>query len=295
MQDNVIRAIDKEGNIRVFVANTTALVNDARNIHDMTPTASAALGRTLTAAIIMGAMLKNEKETVSIQLKGGGPIGTVLAVANSKGQVKGYVGDPTVELPLKSNGKLDVSGAVGQNGKVTVIRDYGLKEPYIGQSDIVTGEIAEDMANYYAYSEQQPSAVALGVLVDKDTSIKAAGGYMIQVLPDASEEAIDRLEGNIANTEPISSLIEKGLTPEDILYHVCRGFDMAIKDKISVELTCDCSVERIQKALIAIGRIELEDIIENDGEAELICHFCNKKYHFDREELRSLIDKSDTQ
>lgn len=295
MQDYVIRAIDKEGNIRVFVANTTSLVNNARNIHNMTPTASAALGRTLTAAAIMGTMLKNEKETVSIQLKGEGPIGTVLAVANSKGEVKGYVGDPSVDLPLKGNGKLDVGGAVGQNGKVTVIRDFGLKEPYIGQSDIVTGEIAEDLANYYAYSEQQPSAVALGVLVDKDTSIKAAGGYIIQVLPDASEEALDKLESNIANTEPVSSLIEKGFTPEDMLFHVCRGFDMDIKDKTSVELTCDCSFERIQKALIALGRVELERIIEEDGEAELVCHFCNEKFHFNRDELKSLIDESSIQ
>lgn len=290
MQDYVIRAMDDKGNIRVFVANTTTLVNNARNIHNTTPTASAALGRTLTAAAIMGTMLKNEKETISIQLKGGGPLGTVLAVANSKGEVKGYVGDPNVDLQLKENGKLDVGGAVGRNGKVTVIRDFGLKEPYIGQSDIVTGEIAEDLTNYFAYSEQQPSAVALGVLVDRDTSIKAAGGYIIQVLPDATEEALDRLESNLANTPPVSSLIEKGYTPEDILFNVCSGFNMDIKDKAAVKLTCDCSVERIQKALIAIGRTELERIIEEDGEAELVCHFCNQKYHFNRDELNELLN-----
>ncbi|WIV11415.1 Hsp33 family molecular chaperone HslO [Proteiniborus sp. MB09-C3] len=290
MQDYVIRAMDDKGNIRVFVANTTTLVNNARNIHNTTPTASAALGRTLTAAAIMGTMLKNEKETISIQLKGGGPLGTVLAVANSKGEVKGYVGDPNVDLQLKENGKLDVGGAVGRNGKVTVIRDFGLKEPYIGQSDIVTGEIAEDLTNYFAYSEQQPSAVALGVLVDRDTSIKAAGGYIIQVLPDATEEALDRLESNLANTPPVSSLIEKGYTPEDILFNVCSGFNMDIKDKVAVKLTCDCSVERIQKALIAIGRTELERIIEEDGEAELVCHFCNQKYHFNRDELNELLN-----
>ncbi len=295
MQDYLIRAMDKEGNIRVFVANTTALVNKARDIHNTTPTASAALGRCLTAAAILGTMLKNEKETISIQLKGGGPIGTVLAVANSKGEVKGYVGAPAVDLPLKKDGKLDVGGAVGNNGKITVIRDFGLKEPYIGQSDIVTGEIAEDLANYFAYSEQQPSAVALGVLVDKDTSIKAAGGYIIQVLPDATEEALDRLESNLANIEPISSLIEKGFTPEDILFHVCSGFDMDIKDKIPVKLTCDCSTERIQKALIAIGRVELEKLIEEDGEAELVCHFCNEKYHFNRDELNSLLKEASEQ
>ncbi|WP_352417918.1 Hsp33 family molecular chaperone HslO [Proteiniborus sp.] len=293
MQDYVIRAMDDEGNIRVFVAKTTNLVNNARNIHNTTPTASAALGRTLTAVTIMGTMLKNERETVSLQLKGAGPLGTVLAVANSKGEVKGYVSNPSVDLPLKNNGKLDVGGAVGQNGKVTVIRDYGLKEPYIGQSDIVTGEIAEDLANYYVYSEQQPSAVALGVLVDRDTSIKAAGGYIIQVLPEATDEALDKLEANLANIEPVSSLIEKGYTPEDILLNVCNGFKMDIKDKTSVKLTCDCSVERMQKALIAIGREELNKIIEEDGEAELVCHFCNEKYKFNRDELVSLLNESD--
>ncbi len=292
MQDYIIRAIDDEGNIRVFVANTTVLVNNARNIHNTTPTASAALGRTLTAAAIMGTMLKNEKETISIQLKGDGPLGTVLAVSNSKGEVKGYVGDPSIELPLKANGKLDVGGAVGQDGKVTVIRDYGLREPYIGQSDIVTGEIAEDLTNYFVYSEQQPSAVALGVLVDRDTSIKAAGGYIIQVLPGATEEALVKLEDNLKNIEPVSSLIEKGYTPEDILFHVCSSFNMEIKDKIPVKLTCDCSMERMQKALIAIGREELKKIIEEDGEAELVCHFCNEKYKFDRNELNSLLNDS---
>lgn len=293
MQDYVIRAMDDEGNIRVFAAKTTNLVNNARNIHNTTPTASAALGRTLTAVTIMGTMLKNERETVSLQLKGAGPLGTVLAVANSKGEVKGYVSNPSVDLPLKNNGKLDVGGAVGQNGKVTVIRDYGLKEPYIGQSDIVTGEIAEDLANYYVYSEQQPSAVALGVLVDRGTSIKAAGGYIIQVLPEATDEALDKLEANLANIEPVSSLIEKGYTPEDILLNVCNGFKMDIKDKTSVKLTCDCSVERMQKALIAIGREELNKIIEEDGEAELVCHFCNEKYKFNRDELVSLLNESD--
>lgn len=293
MQDYVIRAIDKEGNIRVFVAKTTALVNDTRDIHNTTPTASAALGRTLTAATIMGTMLKNERETVSLQLKGDGPLGTVLAVANSKGEVKGYVGTPSVDLPLKENGKLDVGRAVGYNGKVTIIRDYGLREPYIGQSNIVTGEIAEDLANYFVYSEQQPSAVALGVLVDRDTSIKAAGGYIIQVLPGATEEAIDKLEANLANIEPVSSLIEKGYTPEDMLFHVCSGFNIDIKDKTSVKLACDCSIERMQKALIALGRDELKKIIEEDGEAELVCHFCNGKYKFDRNELNLLLNESE--
>jgi len=292
MEDYIIRAIDREGNFRIFVANTTSLVNDARNIHNTTPTASAALGRTLTAASIMGTMLKNEKDTISIQIKGDGPIGTVLAVANSKGEVKGYVDNPNVDLPLKKDGKLDVGGAVGRNGKVIVIRNFGLKEPYIGQSNLVSGEIAEDLTNYFAYSEQQPSAVALGVLVDKDTSIKAAGGYIIQVLPDATEEAIDRLENNLVNIEPVSSLIEKGYTPEDIMFHVCSGFNMEIKEKSLTKLVCDCTQERIEEALVAIGKEELQRIIEEDGEAELICHFCNSKYHFDKNELIRLLNEA---
>ncbi|SDZ29335.1 molecular chaperone Hsp33 [Proteiniborus ethanoligenes] len=291
MQDYVIRAMDKEGNIRVFVALTTNLVNEARNIHNTTPTASAALGRTLTAAAIMGTMLKNEKEIVSIQFKGDGPLNTILAVGNSRGEVKGYVGNPDVELPLNERGKLDVGTAVGRNGKLIVIRDFGLKEPYIGQSNIVTGEIAEDLTNYFAYSEQQPSAVALGVLVDKDTSIKAAGGYIIQALPDATEEALDKLERRMSQVEPVSSLIEKGYTPEEILNYVCSDFNMEITDKSPVSLTCDCSVERIEKALIAIGKDELEKIIKEDGQAELVCHFCNEKYSFNKEELIKLLNE----
>lgn len=291
MQDYVIRAMDKEGNIRVFVALTTNLVNEARNIHNTTPTASAALGRTLTAAAIMGTMLKNEKEIVSIQFKGDGPLNTILAVGNSRGEVKGYVGNPDVELPLNERGKLDVGTAVGRNGKLIVIRDFGLKEPYIGQSNIVTGEIAEDLTNYFAYSEQQPSAVALGVLVDKDTSIKAAGGYIIQVLPDATEEALDKLERRMSQVEPVSSLIEKGYTPEEILNYACSDFNMEITDKSPVSLTCDCSVERIEKALIAIGKDELEKIIKEDGQAELVCHFCNEKYSFNKEELIKLLNE----
>lgn len=292
MQDYVIRAIDEEGSIRVFVASTTNLVNSAREIHNTTPTASAALGRTLTAAAIIGTMLKNERDTVSVQLKGDGPLGTILAVANSKGDVKGYVDNPSTDLPLKINGKLDVGAAVGHNGKVTVIRDFGLREPYIGQSDIITGEIAEDIANYYAYSEQQPSAVALGVLVDRDTSIKAAGGYIIQVLPQATEEALDKLEDSLVNAEPVSLLIDKGYSPEEILPHICNGFNMNIKEKMPLKLTCDCSFERMQKALLAIGREDLKNIIKEDGEAELVCHFCNGKYKFNRDELNSLLNES---
>lgn len=291
MKDYIIRATDKSANIRVFIAKTTSLVEEARKIHNTTPTATAALGRTLTATVIMGNMLKNENESVSVQFKGDGPLKTILAVSNNKGEVKGYIGDPTIDLPLKSNGKLDVGNAVGTNGKLIVIRDLGLREPYIGQSNLVTGEIAEDLTHYFAYSEQQPSAVALGVIVDKDLSVKASGGFIIQVLPEADEEVIKKLENKLSNVEPISQLIDRGYTPEEILQHIFSDFEMNIKDKSDANYRCDCSLERIERALISIGKDELTKIIEEDGKAELSCHFCNKKYQFDEQQLTSLLEE----
>ncbi len=291
MKDYIIRATDKGGNIRVFIARTTDLVEEARKIHNATPTAIAALGRTMTATVIMGNMLKNEKDSISVQFKGDGPINTILAVSNNKGDVKGYLGNPLVDLPKKPNGKLDVGGAVGTKGKLIVIRDLGLKEPYIGQSNIVTGEIAEDITHYFAYSEQQPSAVALGVIVDKDLTIKAAGGFIIQTLPNANENIITILEDRLSYIEPISQLIDKGYSPEDILEHICDGFGMEIKDKQEVQLKCDCSLERIERALISIGEEELKKIIEEDGNAELVCHFCNEKYQFDKQKLTNLLEE----
>lgn len=289
MKDYVIRAIDKKGTIRVFVATTSNLVEKGRRIHNTTPTATAALGRTLTACVMMGIMMKGEKDTVSIQLRGDGPIRTILAVSNSKGEVKGYVGNPLVDLPLKSNGKLDVGGAVGKNGKIVVIKDIGMKEPYIGQSNLVSGEIAEDLTHYFAYSEQQPSAVNLGVLVDKDLSVKASGGYIVQLLPDTSEEDIDRLEKNIQNSEAISSLIARGLKPEDILQSVFGDFEMQVLEKKEIAFKCDCSREKVESALISLGEEEIKSMIEEDGKAEVVCHFCNKKYNFLEEDLKSLI------
>ncbi|SHH91013.1 Hsp33 family molecular chaperone HslO [Sporanaerobacter acetigenes] len=289
MKDYVIRAIDKKGTIRVFVATTSNLVEKGRRIHNTTPTATAALGRTLTACVMMGIMMKGEKDTVSIQLRGDGPIRTILAVSNSKGEVKGYVGNPLVDLPLKSNGKLDVGGAVGKNGKIVVIKDIGMKEPYIGQSNLVSGEIAEDLTHYFAYSEQQPSAVNLGVLVDKDLSVKASGGYIVQLLPDTSEEDIDRLEKNIQNSEAISSLIARDLKPEDILQSVFGNFEMEVLEKKEIAFKCDCSREKVESALISLGEEEIKSMIEEDGKAEVVCHFCDKKYNFSEEDLKSLI------
>ncbi|MCR2045268.1 Hsp33 family molecular chaperone HslO [Anaerosalibacter massiliensis] len=289
MKDYVIRAIDEKGSIRIFIANTTNLVEEARSIHKTMPTGTAALGRTLTAASIMGRMMKGDNDSISIQIRGDGPIGNVVASSNSKGEVRGYVGNPMVDLPLKNNGKLDVGRAIGRNGRVIVIKDFGLKEPYIGQSNIVSGEIAEDLTYYFAHSEQQPSAVNLGVLVDKDLSVKASGGYIVQLLPDASDEDIDILEESIKNSEPISTLIDKGFTPEDILKEVFGKFNMSILKKEEVEFKCNCSRDRIEKALKSLGEKEIKDIIEEDGKAEIVCHFCNKKYNFSKKDLESLI------
>lgn len=289
MKDYIIRAIDKKGTIRVFVASTTNLVEEARKIHNTMPTGTAALGRTLTAASIMGTMMKNEKESISIQFRGDGPIKNIAVVSNSKGEVKGYVGDPTVDLPLKSNGKLDVGGAVGSNGRVIVIKDFGLKDPYIGQSSIVSGEIAEDLTYYFANSEQQPSAVNLGVLVDRDLSVKAAGGYIVQLLPGTLDEDIDKLEESIKNSEPISTLIDKGLTPEEILENVFGKLNMNILDRKEVSFKCNCSRNKIETTLRSLGEKDIKSMIDEDGKAEVICHFCNEKYNFSKEDLKSLL------
>lgn len=290
MKDYLIRAIDEEKTFRVFIATTTNLVEDARKSHNTSPTATAALGRTMTAAGIMGAMLKNEEDSVSIQIKGNGPIGTVLAVGKRNGNVKGYVDVPYVDLKLKENGKLNVGGAVGKEGKIVVIKDLGLKEPYIGQSNLVTGEIAEDLTHYFAYSEQQPSAVSLGVLIDKDLSVKASGGFIIQMLPYAPDEIVTKLENAIGNSEPISSLIDKGLSPEDILSHIFKDFKMDIIEKRDLRFKCDCSRERVESILINLGKKELKNMIDEDEKAEVVCHFCNTKYQFNKEELIDILE-----
>lgn len=289
MSDYLIRAIDKTGNIRVFIANTTILVEEARNTHNTSATATAALGRTLTVGAIMGTMMKNEEDRLTLKISGGGPIGNILVVANNSGEVKGYVDNPSADAESKGNGKLDVQGVVGKDGSVTVIMDLGLKESYVGQSKIISGEIAEDIAYYYANSEQQPSAVALGVLVDRDISVRAAGGYIIQLLPDVLEEDIVKIENAINNIEPISTLIDGGLSPEDIMEKILGEFEMRVLDKVDLEYSCDCSRDRIEEVLKSIGEKEIKAMIKEDGQAEVICHFCNTKYQFSVQELENLI------
>lgn len=275
--------------MRVFVAITTELADRAFRIHKTYPTATAALGRTLTAAAIMGATLKNDSDSVTIQFKGDGPLGSIVAVTDSRSHVRGYVVNPYVDIPLNSKGKLDVGGAVGK-GYLNVIKDLGLKEPYAGQVPIVTGEIAEDLTYYFARSEQIPTAIALGVLVDTNHSVKASGGFMIQLMPEATEETAAQLEEKMKHIEPVTKMIEDGMSAEDIFFHITEGFDMLMENKgVVPEYECKCSRERMEKALISIGKKELQDIIDEQGEAELTCQFCDNKYKFSKEELTELL------
>ncbi len=291
MKDYIIRGIDKTGNIRVLVANTTNMVERARLAHNTSPTATAALGRSLTAGAIMGTMMKNKEDRLTLKISGGGSIGNIMVVANNQGIIKGYVDNPYADTESRADGKLDVAGIVGNIGTITTIMDLGLKEPYVGQSKIISGEIAEDLAYYYMTSEQQPSAVGLGVLVDKDISVKTAGGYIIQLLPGVLDEDITKIENAISNIEPVSKLINNGLSPEDIMNRLLKDFEMRVLDKIDLKYSCDCSRERIESVLKSIGEKEIQAMIEEDGKAEVVCHFCNTKYQFSKEDLESLIEK----
>ena len=249
MKNYLIRGIDEGGTIRIFVATTTNMVEEARVTHNTAPSSTAAIGRALTAAAMMGVMMKNKEDRLTFKIAGDGPIGNIVMVANSDGDVKGYVDYPQADVPTRSDGKLDVAGVVGTNGEITTIMDLGLKDPYIGQSKLVSGEIAEDLAYYYLVSEQQPSAVSLGVLVDKDISVKAAGGFIVQLLPGTSEEDIVKIEETLGKIEPISTLIDQGLSPEEIMQRVLPGFNMQILDKVELKYKCDCSRERIEREI----------------------------------------------
>lgn len=291
MKDKIIKALAHNGKISITCANTTNLVEEARKTHDLSPVATAAFGRLLTIASIMGNEMKNQKDKLTVQVKGNGPIGTMLVTSNNIPQVKGYVGEPHVDLPLNEFGKLDVGEAVGYEGYINVIKDIGLKEPYIGVSPLVSGEIAEDFANYFVNSEQRQSAVALGVLVDKN-GVKSAGGYLITPMPDASEEEISKVEQAIFKAGAISKMLDKNMTLEEIAKEVTGDENIEIlEDNITPEYKCDCSKEHMKDALISIGKKDLEEILKEDGKAELMCHFCNKKYTFTKEELEEMIEE----
>ena len=288
MGDYIIRAIAGDGYVRAFAATTGELVQHARQVHHTSPVASAALGRMLTAAAMMGSMMKGEKDLVTLQIRGLGPLKGIVATSDSQCRVKGYAFHPQIDIPSKYAGKLDVSGAIGK-GYMSVSKDTGLKTPYAGRIELVSGEIAEDLTYYFAQSEQTPSAVGLGVLVDTDTSIRQAGGFIIQLLPDAPEKIISVLEQRLNSIPYVTDLLDMGKTPEDILGILLEGLDMKILDKVPTEFYCNCTKERVEKALISIGVEELEKISKEDKKANLHCHFCNKEYDFTEEDLERLL------
>lgn len=292
MTDHIVNAITSDGAIRIIAAETTELCNEAFRIHKTMPTATAALGRALTGAALMGSMLKSEDDAITLQFNGNGPIGRVLAVGNGKAEVKGYVSNPLVDLPLNSQGKLDVGGAVGTNGNLCIIRDLGLKEPYVGQVPLVNGEIAEDLTYYYANSEQIPTAVALGVLVDVDYTVKAAGGFILQLLPGAMDSDIDKMEKAVANLKSVTDLLSSGKKPKDLVEQLLYGYEIEYFDDMPTCYKCDCSRARTDRALISLGKDELEKLINEDGKAEITCHFCDNIYQYTKDELTALLNSA---
>ena len=288
MNDYIIRATAANDQIRAFAAVTTEMVETAREHHNTSPVATAALGRLLTAGAMMGSMMKGEKDVLTLQIKAGGPLQGITVTADSQGNVKGYVGNPDVCIPANSKGKLDVAGAVGP-GFLTVIKDMGLKEPYSGQVMLQTCEIAEDLTYYFATSEQVPSAVGLGVLMNKNNTVRQAGGFIVQLMPFAEEEVISRLEQNVQKINSVTNLLEEGHTPESLLEKVLEGFDIQINEKMDTRFHCNCSKERVAKALISIGRKELNEMILEGKPIEMNCHFCNTNYNFTVEELKEIL------
>ena len=288
MNDYIIRATAANDQIRAFAAVTTEMVETAREHHNTSPVATAALGRLLTAGAMMGSMMKGEKDVLTLQIKAGGPLQGITVTADSQGNVKGYVGNPDVCIPANSKGKLDVAGAVGP-GFLTVIKDMGLKEPYSGQVMLQTCEIAEDLTYYFATSEQVPSAVGLGVLMKKNNTVRQAGGFIVQLMPFAEEEVISRLEQNVQKINSVTNLLEEGHTPESLLEKVLEGFEMQINEKMDTRFHCNCSKERVAKALISIGRKELNEMIQEGKPIEMNCHFCNTNYNFTVEELKEIL------
>ncbi len=288
MADRIVRAISSDGMVQAAAICSRDLTERARQIHKTLPVATAALGRTLAAASLMGNALKTEGASLTLQFKGGGPLGTVLAVSDNEGNVRGYVTNPQLDLPLRSDGKLDVGTAVGHEGTLTVIKDLHMKEPYVGTVDLLGGEIAEDIASYFVESEQIPTACALGVLVDRDQSVKAAGGYLIQLLPGAAEETIAKIEGGIMAAGPVSAILDRNDDPEALLHTVMSDFDLKILETQPVSYKCYCSRERVTRALISLGKSELEQMLSEQDGCQLTCQFCDAVYDFSADDLRAL-------
>lgn len=289
MSDQLIRAISQDGLIKVSAVSTRDLTERARQIHKTLPVATAALGRLLAAASMMGNALKEEAASITLQIKGGGPLGTLLAVSDHEGNVRGTVENPVVDLPLREDGKLDVGTAVGNQGTLTVVRDLRMKEPYVGSVGLLWGEIAEDVALYFVESEQVPTACGLGVLVDRDQSVLSAGGYLVQLLPGAGEETAEALEASLRAAKPVTELLKADPDPEALLRAALPGLELEILEKRPVEYRCDCSRERMERALISLGREELRAMIDEQGGAELTCRFCDSVQRFSREDLEALL------
>ena len=289
MSDQLIRAISSDGRVKAVAVSTRDLTERARQIHKTLPVATAALGRALAAASMMGNALKEDGASVTLQIKGGGPLGTLLAVSDNQGNVRGTVDDPQVDLPLRPDGKLDVGAAVGQDGTLTVIRDLNMKEPYVGSVGLLGGEIAEDLAAYFVESEQIPTACGLGVLVDRDQSVLAAGGYLIQLLPGAGEDTIAKVEGSLMAAGAVTGLLRDDPDPEAMLRRALSDFDLEILERSPIEYRCYCSRERMERALISLGAEELQSMIDEQGSADLTCRFCDNVQHFSREDLEAMV------
>lgn len=290
MKDRIIDCLAYEGKVSIKCMSSTEIVEEARKIHGLSPTATAALGRLLTITSIMGYELKEKDGNLTNQIKGDGPIGILTAVADSNGNVKGYVGNNTVDIPLKENGKLDVGTAVGKKGMLYIVKDLGIGKPYVGMTPIVSGEIAEDFTNYFATSEQTPTVIALGVLVDKN-GVRAAGGYKLSLMPDATEDIISTIEQQISKIEPISKMLDENKTLEEIAKLVTGDENIQVLETINPELKCNCSREKCEKGLIAVGKTELEAMINEEEKIEIVCNFCNSKHIFTKEDLQNLVDK----
>jgi molecular chaperone Hsp33 len=288
-KDRLVRGTALDGRVRAFAVRTTALVDELRRRHDTYPTATAALGRTVTAAAMMGAMLKGQ-EKLAVMVKGNGPIGQITAESNAFGEVRGYVTNPHVHLPSNSLGKLDVAGAVGTEGFIDISKDLGMKEPYRGSVPIISGELGDDFTYYFAVSEQTPAAVGLGVLVETDNSVRVAGGFIVQLLPGLTDEEITEIERAVGSLPSVTALLEEGLEPEEMLRYLLP--DAVIMDELDIKFVCQCSRERVEQTLVSLGEKELERLIEEDDQAEVVCHFCNEAYVFNKDELQVILDQA---
>lgn len=286
-QDYIVRAVAADSQIRAFACTARDVVERARQIHDTSPVATAALGRLLSAGCMMGCMMKGEQDLLTLQIKGDGPVGGITVTADARGRVKGYVNEPAVILPANSGGKLDVAGAVGK-GTLRVIRDMGLKEPYVGSTALQTGEIAEDLTYYFAASEQIPSCVGLGVLMEKDNTVRQAGGFILQMMPFAEEGLADRVEANLNGVDSVTAMLDEGRTPEQILRKLLDGLEMETVDVMPAEYFCGCSADRVRRAIVGIGKKDIREMIEEGKETEVKCQFCDRKYVFSVEDLEKM-------